>query len=69
MKKLTLFAFMLGGFLSQAQNNLTIEEATLGAQRGFGTKAIYGAQWRTNNELTYIDADASYKALVIKIGK
>lgn len=66
MKKLTLFAFMLGGFLSQAQNNLTIEEATLGAQRGFGTKAIYGAQWRTNNELTYIDADASYKALVIK---
>ena len=64
MKKLTLFAFMLGGFLSQAQNNLTIEEATLGAQRGFGTKAIYGAQWRTNNELTYIDA--SYKALVSK---
>ncbi|MEG1267254.1 MAG: DPP IV N-terminal domain-containing protein, partial [Myroides sp.] len=64
MKKLTLFAFMLGGFLSQAQNNLTIEEATLGAQRGFGTKAIYGAQWRTNNELTYIDA--TYKALVSK---
>jgi len=64
MKKLTLFAFMLGGFLSQAQNNLTIEEATLGAQRGFGTKAIYSAQWRTNSELTYIDA--SYKALVSK---
>lgn len=64
MKKLTLFAFMLAGFFTQAQNNLTIEEATLAAQKGFGTKSIYGLQWRTANELTYIDA--SYKALVAK---
>ncbi len=64
MKKLTLYAFVLAGFFAQAQNNLTIEEATLAAQKGFGTKSLYGAQWRTANELTYIDA--SYKALVEK---
>src|SRR5690606_6343323 len=64
MKKISLFAFMLAGFLSQAQNNLTIEEATLAAQKGFGTKSFYSAQWRTNNELTYIDAP--YNALIAK---
>src|SRR5690606_13952201 len=64
MKKISLFAFMLAGFLSQAQNNLTIEEATLAAQKGFGTKSLYSAQWRTNNELTYIDAP--YNALIAK---
>lgn len=55
---------MLAGFLSQAQNNLTIEEATLAAQKGFGTKSFYSAQWRTNNQLTYIDAP--YNALIAK---
>lgn len=64
MKKLTLYAFVLFGFLAKAQTNLTIEEATLAAQKGFGTKSIYGAQWRTNDELTYIDA--TYKSLVAK---
>ena len=64
MKKNFLFAFMLAGFFAQAQNNLTIEEATLAAQKGFGTKSIYGAQWRTNNDLTYIDA--TFKTLVAK---
>lgn len=64
MKKNFLLAFMLMGFFTHAQKNLTIEEATLAAQKGFGTKSIYGAQWRNNNELTYIDA--TFKTLVAK---
>ena len=64
MKKNFLFAFMLASFFAQAQNNLTIEEATLAAQKGFGTKSIYGAQWRTTNDLTYIDA--TFKTLISK---
>jgi len=64
MKKITLFAFLLTGLISSAQKKLTIEEATLPAQKGFGTKSIYGAKWRTTNELTYIDD--TYRALTLK---
>ncbi|UUV21313.1 S9 family peptidase [Paenimyroides aestuarii] len=64
MKKISLFAFMLAGFFAQAQNNLTIEDATMPFQRGLATQSIYGAQWRTNNEITFIDA--SFKALTAK---
>lgn len=67
MKKITLFAFMLASFVTQAQNNLTIEEATLPSQKGFGTQSIYGAQWRSNTELSFIDA--TYKALSVKTTK
>ena len=64
MKKITLFAFLLASVYATAQKNLTIEEATLGAQRGFGTKNIYGAQWRTNTDVTYLSAE--YNALINK---
>lgn len=64
MKKITLFAFVLSGLFANAQRNFTIEEATLTAQRGFGTKTVYGAQWRTNNEITYLQAP--YTALTEK---
>lgn len=60
MKKVTLFAFVLAGFLSSAQKNLTIEEAT----RGFASKSVYSPQWKNNNELTYIEAP--YKTLILK---
>ncbi len=64
MKKFTLYAFVLFGFLAQAQTNLTIEEATLAAQKGFGTESVYAAQWRTNDQLTYLNVP--FKALTAK---
>ncbi|MBA5791869.1 S9 family peptidase [Flavobacterium sp. xlx-214] len=64
MKKLTLFAFVLSGFISQAQRNFTIEEATLTAQKGFGTQSVYSAQWQTNTDVTYIEAP--YQSLTAK---
>ena len=64
MKKISLYAFVFAGLVAQAQNNLTIEEATLPAQRGFATQTIYGAQWRTNSEISYIDS--SFRGLSAK---
>lgn len=63
MKKITLFAFLLTSFVTLSQKNLTIEEAT----KGFGTKSVYSAQWKNNNQLTYIEAP--YKSLILKDNK
>lgn len=56
MKKITLLAFVLSGFFVNAQRNFTIEEATLTAQKGFGTQTVYSAKWRNNNNITYLQA-------------
>lgn len=63
MKKITLFAFLLTGFVTFSQKNLTIEEAT----KGFGAKSVYSAQWKNNSEITYIEAP--YKSLILKDNK
>lgn len=61
MKKLTLLTFILSSILVTAQRNLTIEEATLTAQKGFAPQTVYSPQWRTNEALTYMAAP--YNAL------
>lgn len=61
MKKIILFAFVLSSMLVTAQRNLTIEEATLTAQKGFAPQTVYSAQWRTDSALTYMAAP--YNAL------
>src|SRR5690554_2240284 len=64
MKRITVLAFVLSGMLVNAQRNVTIEEATLTAQRGFATQMVYSAKWRINDAVTY--TEAPYNALTEK---
>ena len=64
MKKIVLAAFLLSAFITQAQRNFTIQEATSPQQYGFAVQNVPGIKWKDDNNITYLDA--KYQDLLIR---
>lgn len=55
MKKICLYAFVLVTLVTTAQNSLNTVDLSSFDQSTTAPTSIYGAQWRTNSKITYID--------------